>query len=380
MKGKNRFFLWKYAFCLFLLWIDIRPYAVYGQTLEDYAMQLRDIEVFGNNYLRAYSDMVASNYGFSLNQGWPSGEIGARFKLSFELVAASSFIPINDKNRFISTALLPYSPNVQSAPLTSGAFSDNSGGAINLYVLDPLTGNRMVNPINGEYLAVGFNLLEGLGTDVGLTPSLMPQLNLGLGLGTELSFRILPVNVGIGQGRLDLFSWGVSARHDLLQWFGTAANKRPFGLQAAVSYVFNTLDYQADRASFLEYSNAYFSTEGSDLQIGFNTGSWQALISASYKLPRFATLYAQAGRASQVNRLSSSGQFIIRVEEGFVSSDYEENTLEIPDLFDSSSKSTAFNGGFGLLLGRGFLQADLRYVHVQAHIVTVGLRTRLIRK
>ncbi len=351
----------------------------YTQTLQDYEIQVRDLERFGNSYFSAYTNLFSSNFGFSLNQGWEGGAISKRAgALSFSLVGSSAVIPINDGNRYIRTNHLYQSANISAAPLTPGLFTDASGGAVSFFLLDPSTNNRLVNPATGDYLSANFNMIDGVGTNVGVTPFVMPQLSLTLGKSTEISLRVMPFAVGLNEGKVDVSAWGGAVRHSLSQWFDSREDPK-FTVNLLLSYMRNKTEFTPNGDRFLTFNNDYFSTAGTSLQLSHHTKTQQAILFFNFKLNSFMEIYGHGGMAHQTSDLGSSGVFRLRINDAYIRDVVEDAAVEYTDLFSSRIKETVAAGGCGLLLGFGFLKAEVQYTYAHTHIASLALRANILK-
>ncbi|QNL47692.1 hypothetical protein H8S90_12710 [Olivibacter sp. SDN3] len=375
-KGKIAFFVKVNVLVLYALFGFKH---VSGQSLQDYEIQLRDLERFGNSYFAAYTNLFSSNFGFSLNQGWPGGSIPKKSgHISLSVVGNTAVIPINDNNRFIATNQLYQTPGVSTSLLTPSLFTDADGGNIGFYLLDPSTNNRLVNPINGDYLRANFNMMDGLGTNVGVTPFLMPQLSVSLGKSTEILLRALPLSLVSDNGRIGVSAWGGAVRHELSQWF--AANDDPaFSVNILFSYMKNRVDFTPNGERFLTFNNEYFNTEGTKVVLSHETHTKQALMFFNYKLPKLIQIYAHGGVIDQRSNLGSDGIFRLNIKNEFISDVVDDGHIEFSNLFSSKLTNTVPAGGVGLLLGRGFLQTEAQYTYANTHIASLALRINLFK-
>lgn len=350
---------------------------VFGQSLPDYEIQLRDLERFGNSYFAAYTNLFSSNFGFSLNQGWPGGRISKTAgHIGLSVVGNSSIIPIGDHNRFIATNQLYQTPGISTSLLTPSLFTDASGGAIGFYLLDPNTNNRLVDPLTGEYLSANFNMIDGLGTEVGVTPFLMPQLSVSLGKSTEILLRALPLSLVSDNGRIGVSAWGGAVRHNVSQWFNS--NEDPdFSVNVLLSYMKNSVEFTPNGDRFLTFNNEYFNTEGTRVVLSHETHTKQALMFFNYRLPRLVEIYAHGGVIDQRSDLGSDGVFRLNIKNEFISDVIDDGHIEFSDLFSSKLTNTVPAGGVGMLLGRGFLQAEAQYTYANTHIASLALRVNL---
>lgn len=362
-----------------LIFVLYHSGAIQAQTLQDYEMQVRDIERFGNSYFAAYTNLFSSNFGFSLNQGWSGGAIPKQAgHLSFSLVGSSAIIPINDRNRYIHTSQLYHSANVIASPLTPGMFTDAKGGAINVFLLDPSTNNRLVNPVTGDYLSANFNMIDGIGTEVGVTPFVMPQLSIGLGKSTELSLRVMPFAIGLNEGKVDVSAWGGAIRHSLSQWFSDDDSPN-FTVNLLLSYMRNKTTFTPNGERFLTFNNDYFSTAGTSLKLSHQTKTQQALLFFNYRFNSFVEIYGHGGLVRQTSDLGSSGVFKLRINDEYIRDVVDDSSFEYTDLFNSNIRESVAAGGCGMLLGRGFLKGEVQYTYANTHIIALALRATILK-
>lgn len=357
----------------------IAPPRCRAQTLQDYEMQVRDLERFANSYFAAYTNLFSSNFGFSLNQGWQGGAIPKEAgHISISLVGSSAIIPINDKNRYILTNTLYQTSSISTSPITPGMFTDAEGGIARLFLLDPTTGNRLVNPLNGDYLSANVNMMDGVGTGVGVTPFLMPQISIGLGKSTEISLRVMPIAIGLNEGKVDISALGGGIRHSLSQWFTDEVDPK-FTVNILFSYMRNKVKFTPNGDRFLTFNNDYFSTEGTRVVLSHKTQTQQGLLFFNYRLHPFVEVYGHGGIVRQVSDLGSDGVFKLKVNNEFIEGAVDNSSLEYSDLFHSRIEKTKPAGGCGVILGSGFLKAEVQYTYADTHIASLALRANIFK-
>lgn len=349
-----------------------------AQALQDYEVQVRDLERFANSYFAAYTNLFSSNFGFSLNQGWQGGAIPKNAgNISISLVGSSAIIPINDRNRYILANELYQSDNISISPITPGMFTDAKGGMARLYLLDPTTNNRLVDPRNGAYISADFNLIDGIGTEVGVTPFLMPQISVSLGRSTEVSLRVTPVALGGDNGKVNISALGGAIRHDLSQWL-TDAEHPEFTVNILMSYMRNKVKFTPNGDKFLTFNNDYLSTEGTNIVLSHRTETQQALLFFNYRVHPFMEIYGHGGIVRQVSNLGSDGVFRLKINNEFVRDVVDDSSLSYTDLFNERMEKTRAAGGFGVILGSGFLKTELQYTYANTHIASLALRANIL--
>jgi len=368
--------------CFFLSLLSLLFfYKSNAQTLQDYETQIRDLAGFGNSYFAAYTNLFSSNFGFSLNQGWPGGKIPEKAgHISISLVGTSSLIPIDNNNRFIETNELYQTSGIQVAPLTPGIFTDAEGGVAHFFLLDPSTNNRLVDPRDGAYISADFNMLKGLGTRFGVTPFIIPQIGLSLGRRTEVMLRVLPFNINFDDGDMRVSALGGAIRHDLSQWFTTEEDPA-FSVQLLLSYMQNEVHFKPNGDQFLTFSNAFFNTAGTNIELSHQTHTQQALLFFNYRLSKIVELYVHGGAVHQKSDLGSDGLFQFTIDNQYINEvlTEEQSSLTVSDVFHSRLEKTVPTGGAGIQFSFGSFQAEAQYSYANTHIGSLGLRVNLFK-
>lgn len=209
-------------------------------TAQDVEQRLRAL---AEENARLYARPVTSGLGAAMNSGWYQGA-AARDALGFslDLRLMGAFVPRSDEH---FTPVLPRSVTVEidgesrtyqdpygtSAGTTTPSVAGVGDGARFL----PQGELRQDLEDAGERPSdYALEFPEGL--DLPAVPMLVPQANLGVGQGTEISVRWVPSLEITGEvGAVEAF--GAGARHSLSQWLPGA-----FPLDVAVSAGFQSFD------------------------------------------------------------------------------------------------------------------------------------------
>ncbi|WP_028297117.1 DUF6588 family protein [Olivibacter sitiensis] len=369
MKFISRSFL---SIC-FLFLFQFKPYA---QDLSfPVQQQINELSKFANSYLDAYSRDFSSNFGYSLNQGWGYGkQPGKLGSISLSLITSSAFIPKGE--HYMNTSEL-YKPTfITTSPTASTLFSKNVDSWMRYYVLNPETGERLTDPRNGDEISGQFDLLDGLGIERGYTPYALPQLNVGIGLGTEVSVRALPIHLQANDGDdVRLFAFGMGIRHDLSQHLALL-RLSPIKWNILLSYTKQSTKYKPSLGhDFLNTNNEYFTSRSSGLEAQYATNSYQAVLTGLYKAPKFISLSAQLGIIRQTGILKGLGHWSFQFDPELV--DVDQFYVEVNDPIHISHGKTVPLIGASMLLGQGFFQTELQYAYANVHLMSLAFRFNL---
>ena len=165
---------------------------------------------------------------------------------------------------------LPASPNFEYTGASPSLFSEYEPGSLEFFLIDPDEGYRLVHPFTGEYIGFDMDFFEGAATGTAIAPSIIPTLTLGVGLGTEVSFGILPgllktalsdVGDEISIDKDMVYALGV--RHDVFNWV-PSLHDRNFHLTVGLNYSSTSIDIAASEETIGEMNNTssdYFRVE-----------------------------------------------------------------------------------------------------------------------
>lgn len=358
-----------------------------------------------NKLLKAYVQPFGESFGVNMNSGWANTAAPlkpGRFEL--KVVANAAFVPVNSKTYNLDAlgfnnpvtrtiygepAIEQWEYNNPVAPTIFGPITETATIRKTLTYFNPSTNQEETQTI------AELPLPSGIGIGVNPLP-VVPQLSVGLPLGTEIMFRYLPgVSMGSGGGGFNFNGlWGVGVKHSIKQWI-PAVKQLPFSLSAVVGYTsshsslgFKPIIPEAPAGGQFADPNlagtAYdgpsvsetdYSKQGMEL----STGAWNVSILASKKI---AILSAFGGLryASSKTSIVMTGIYGVAGEPYINENNLTDsnngrytliNTEENPINLDMPIGQAGLVGGFRLKLGIMSLFAEgtwSRYSTVSAGI------------
>lgn len=199
-----------------------------------------------NKLLKAYVQPFGESFGVNMNSGWVNTAAPlkpGRFEL--KIVANAAFVPVNSKTYNLDAlgfkqpvtrtlygepAIEQWQYNNPVAPTIFGANEETATIHKTLTYFDPNTNQQVTETI------AELPLPSGIGIGVNPLP-IVPQLSVGLPLGTEVMVRYLPaISVGSGDEAFKFEGlWGLGFKHSIKQWI-PGIKQLPFGLSAVVGY------------------------------------------------------------------------------------------------------------------------------------------------
>ncbi|SEN35414.1 hypothetical protein SAMN05216436_1151 [bacterium A37T11] len=346
----------------------------YAQSLEEnYTSQFQELIPFTNSYLNAFSHSFLVNAGFSLNHGWTYAIDPGKFgSIRVSLVTSSALIP--NSGGYLNTDQIYQKPNLEISGLVATIYGGKSTGIASFYMLDPENGSRLLNPMNGEYIKGDFELPDGLGTNIGVTPIVIPEVEVGVGLGTSVSIRFLPLSIKIDKGNASISAYGFGIKHNLLQYI-TSSSESGYHFNFFASYMHDKLKYVPNSGDLFEISGNYFNSQGSELTIAHQSNAIQTVISGSYTKGKFFTITAQAGASYQQSRLLSSGDLQINILIPEISSTIF--STHVPNLIHLVQSRWTPHIGAGVLVGSGAFQTSIQYAYINTHMLALGLHCQI---
>ncbi len=196
--------------------------------------------------LGAYVQPFGESFGVNMNSGWVHTAAPlkpGRFEL--RIIANATFVPVGNRTynldalgfkKPVSRALYGETATEQweytnpVAPTIFGSVDETVSIRKTLTYTNPSTGQQET-----ETLA-SLSLPQGIGIGVNPLP-VIPQLSVGLPLGSEIMVRFLPaVSIGSGDNAFTFDGlWGVGAKHSIKQWI-PGIKSLPFNLSVAMGY------------------------------------------------------------------------------------------------------------------------------------------------
>lgn len=326
------------------------------------------------NLFQSYLKPYANAFGANLNGGWYNTakphKLGG-FDLT--LTVSASFVPSSDKTYDPTKVLgdkFTISPANASAPTVAGA---NKSGPTATYMI-------------GNVKAAQFKTPRGTG--VGVIPSPMLQLGIGLIKHTDVTVRYMPTfNIG-DFGSINM--WGVGLKHSLKQWIPGIKMAPFFNLSVFGGYTKLTTtanlslqqDYYASNlgAVILNPALKYDNQKMEFVASGF-TGN----VIASFDLP-IITFYGGAGFSSTNTHLKLKGDYPMATLETTGANTGKmvvkeaskiTNPLDIEmKSLDGSKTKPRLNAGFRLKFAIITLHFDYTYANYSVATAGFGISFR----
>jgi len=248
-------------------------------------------------YLKPY----AKSFGADLNGGWyNTAKVHKLGGFDLTLSISAALVPSADKSFNLNTIGLKGQYSVLGDPNTPTVAGKNESGPT-LILKDP----------TNTYTLTQFTMPKGTG--IGMFPSPMVQLGIGLVKETELTGRFVP-KLSFGSSSLSL--WGIGVKHSLKQWI-PGIKMLPFfnlsffagytkftsnvGLSLTPQFYYNALDPDPTNQMTQPFDN-----QNMELAVK----SFTANILASFDLP-IITFYGGIGFCSTSSSLTLNGNYPI---------------------------------------------------------------------
>lgn len=316
---------------------------------------------------QAYLKPYANAFGANLNGGWYNTakphKLGG-FDLT--LSVSASFVPSSDKtynpSQVLAGSNFVVNPSTGMAPTVAG---DNKSGPEVSYTA------------GGKTLA---KFKTTRGTGVGVIPSPMLQLGIGLIKHTDVTVRYLPSFNISDFGSMNM--WGVGVKHSLKQWIPGIKMAPFFNLSVFGGYTKLTTSlnmglapeyYATNLGATVVNDGAKYDNQKMQLVASGFTGN----VIASFDLP-VITFYGGAGFSSTKTNLKLNGNYPM------VGVDAASNTLVVKKEFmkvdpidiemksmDGSKTKPRLNAGFRLKFAVVTLHFD--YTYANYSVATAGL-------
>lgn len=397
-------FCWKK--CLLSLAIPVLPFLespVFAQS--DMAAFVKGGVADANTLIKAYASPFGESFGVNMNSGWTNTANTLKpGRFEIKLVTNVAFVPVS--NRTYNLDALGFGEPVTRtlygekateqwvytnpvAPTIFGNSEEATTIRKTVTYTDPATGQE-----NTETIAE-LPLPQGLGIHINPLP-FIPQVSVGLPLGTEIMARFLPsVSVNADD---DVFKfnglWGAGIKHDIKQWI-PGISKLPFSLSATAGYTSMRVGVDFDpivpeapaggtfadpNVAGTSYEGPAFDTNNYTSQgIQLRTHAWNVSVLASKKvsvLSAFGGLrYARSvTNVTMTGLYGFAGDVYINENNANDSNNYKYNLINTeknPINIDMPIGQLGLVGGFRLKLGFISLFAEgtwSRYSTVSAGI------------
>ncbi len=381
--------------------------------LENPAVAQSDIAAFvnggiadANTLLKAYTAPFGESFGVNMNSGWTNTANTlnpGRFEV--KLVGTAAFVPVNSRTYNLDalgfgepvTRPLYGKPATEQwvyanpiAPTIFGSSSEESTTIRKMLTYtDPNTGQETTETI------VTLDLPQGLGMHINPLP-VIPQVSVGLPLGTEIMLRFLPpLSIDAEDNSLAFKGlWGAGIKHDIKQWI-PGISKLPFSISVLAGYTgtrmganFDTMLPEAPAGgSFADpnapdtgYTGPALDENNYNVQgIALNTHAWNVSVLASKKVS-VITGFAGLRYARSVTNIALKGVYGFAGDVYVNENDNNDpnnnkytliNTERDPIKISTPIGQLGLTGGFRLKLGFISLFAEgtwSRYSTVSAGI------------
>lgn len=350
-----------------LLVLQFCNVSVFGQIkdIANMVTGLNEDKAVVENLFQAYLKPYANAFGANLNGGWyNTAKPHKLFGFDLTLTISTSFVPSSDKTFDPSKLLGSKFKMTQSSTSAPTVAGDNKTGPEITYLN-----------------TVKFKTPKGTG--VGIIPSPMLQLGIGLIKQTDVTVRYMPTfNIG-DYGSIDM--WGVGLKHSLKQWI-PGIKMAPF-FNLSVMGGFTKLTTSAN----LNLQQDYYSTnlnavienpslKYNNQKMEFIAKGFTGNVLASFDLP-IITFYGGVGFSSTNTSLKLKGDYPMAKLETtganagkLVVKDANKisNPLDIEmKSMDGSKTKPRLNAGFRLKFAVVTLHFD--YTYANYSVATAGL-------
>ena len=322
-------------FSLLLAFLVVIGPASYGQF--DPSAFLKgsqsDINYLGGEYLKPAGKALVAG----INNGWYNTakvHKPGRFEVNFS--TGLIFIPEEGRTFMIDDSKLQNLELVEpSDNVAPTAFGERNSGPMLRSKTDP---------------NLTFNSPSGMGT--GIFPQLNLNLEIGIGLHSEILVRYFPSSpvIGIKNSQVSLYGFGIN--HSFLEWI-PVAKRLPFS--ASVMLAYTRLDYSQDLNT---------SLDGENQQLQFSTYGYTARVLISKKVA-FISFYGGAGLNNGVSTMKLNGTY-----------SYESNgqTVNMENPLETDATVNEFVGNMGTKLKfLSILSFNADYTFGEYEALTLGL-------
>ncbi len=318
----------------------------------------------GMNLLEAYITPYANAFGAGFNSAWYNTAKPHKFGgFDITLSVCVGFVPETakefDLNDIGLTNLTLVDPSNSIAPTIAG-------------VKTPGPELQMVETVNGYVIPI-INVNSPQGTGVGVIPSPMLQVGIGMPLGTELKIRYIP-HTPIQEGSVKLYGGGLV--HSISQYIKPLkilpVNISAFGgyskLSASIPMTVKPDNYD----HYVTYSAEDFI----DQYINLDVTAWNLSLVGSIDLP-IVTGFVGIGYASTITVIDFEGNIPIPTVDIDISTTtpiYTDNGVledkDIEAITIENFSGLRFNVGGRLKFGVLTIHAD--YTRAQYNVVSAG--------
>jgi hypothetical protein len=181
----------------------------------------------GNKVLSAYASPLFKTFGAGMNAGWfNTAKVHGLGGFSVTICPNVILVPGSDKTFDVTSLGLSNNTRVINGKNTSSTFFGSNSNTNN-----PELGSFIRYPgANADSMLGSFRLPQGIGVNFFMVPT--AQVAVGVGIGTEVSFRYMP-QIKTNDISAGIIGFGI--KHDIKQWI-PGIKLMPFDLSVMAAF------------------------------------------------------------------------------------------------------------------------------------------------
>lgn len=314
---------------------------------------------------KGYFEPFGKAFGSALNGGWYNTARPHKLgRFDFGLNASVVNIPSADQTFVVQNLsnIRLVNANDNVSPTIFG--SDADGPELEIFVENPEDGT--------DYVVGNVNMPPGSGINV--LPVPIPQLAVGLPLGTEVMFRYLPtISAPSDDVEAEIDFWGLGFKHSLKQWIN---EDMPFDLSIMAGYTrFNLvtqLDILPDENAIPSEASLADPNFYENQQLEYDVSALTTNLIISKKLS-VLTLYGSVGMGQANTNLKLTGNFPITTAES-IGGNVQTTIMDFVDPIDMSTGDiSGVRTSLGMRLKLLFLTIHADYTLAEYNMFTAGV-------
>jgi hypothetical protein len=313
-----------------------------GQSIGTLLTATDDAGLIMSEYLKP----MFNGFGVGLNNGWyNTGNVHKTGRFDLTVNLNGTFAPKGDLTfdaQQLNTQFFKWDNT--SAAQTATVFGDAQAPTASFYKAIEFNGQPQDSIV--------LKLPAGVDYSLGLVPTPMIQLGVGIYKGTEVIGRFMPTTK-IGElGSVGLYGFGI--KHDIKQWL-PGIKELPFDLSALAGFTKFNLELPLNVPAFTSSGSSNSNVDTSTQRMTLGTSSTTLNVIVSKKLA-VLTVYAGAGLMTTSTDLNVLGNYIVEVPndqyQGPPNTDYtKESVLSNPIKMKAGSMTSPnLTAGFRLKL------------------------------
>ncbi|MFY0674393.1 MAG: hypothetical protein JXQ87_13405 [Bacteroidia bacterium] len=325
----------------------------------DLETQMGEIGKAIPSYYYAYTKNIFSNVGQPIIMGNQIQHWKKDWKIKYGLSFSGQFLN-NDTwgTGGIEFTELYQSPNISYLGNLSDAFGSEEASFIRHYLLDN-NGNKIVNPLTGEYLSTDIEMAGGLGRGLTTIPYVLPSIELKIWKGISIAGSYLPVSWFLREFEEDNFKTSVN-----MYSIGAGLTLREFTDIPVLSWLRFDASMSGVNASFSELQDAldlepteFFNLDLTQFELGtsIRTNQFRGTLAIPVMPKKNIILLAQAGYYTHTYSFNFDYNIDVEVDAEQLKEDYniefEGQEFSIGDTYSQSEQidNTFYYSG-GLLI------------------------------